>query len=377
MDDRNAKASELIIRFRSLNQHVETIVFPKTKNSIFMPVNMDAWNPVRRFLYKTSMPYLYTYEKSNSSIFYLFLTISGLIMSFYSLMIAERIAKAVSFELYQFQLALLWMFIFLCFFGMISFLFDARYHIILKIIVLLVVGIASLALGTNLFPLTLTDPPTRTITSFEALIQVFALVFSTLLAVAIFLINTFLSVLLSYVQLINFTETVQSPSTDKLIERLLSSEINSDGSLDQWRILDLPKKDIVALRSWSESNLNSSEKRTIPAVIILPLVAVLWGINEVRDFLLSPLFESTSISWKTLLASIVLMPVLLFITVFSKSMVSIFRNIAIQSLIIETTLVAEYAVEEPKELQVSEKGQLRTGFFNTIIKIIAKIISMN
>src|SRR5689334_24866247 len=118
--DKNEKASILINRFRSLTQHAETIAFPKAKNSVFLPVNMDRWHPIRRFLYKASVPYLYAFEKNNESLVYFFLTIFGFVMSFSTLMIAERVAKAIPTGWNQYQFILLYVFMFFSVYSIVN-----------------------------------------------------------------------------------------------------------------------------------------------------------------------------------------------------------------------------------------------------------------
>jgi hypothetical protein len=111
MTDKDTRASSLIKRFRSLVTQTEIIAFPETKNSIFLTVNMEKWHPIRRFLYKVSMPYLYAYEKAKDSIIYFFLAVFGFVMAFSSLLLAERVARSIPIEWNGLQYSLLIIFL--------------------------------------------------------------------------------------------------------------------------------------------------------------------------------------------------------------------------------------------------------------------------
>lgn len=367
------KAVEIIKRFRSLVSHAEFIVFPKTKNSIFLPINMDGWPSIRKFLYKISLPYLYSNDAGKTSIIYFIFSFFNLIMIFSTLILAENIAKSTSTSADWIRFGFLVIFSFLSLYGTVSFLRDSRYHIILRIVVLLVFGIVCLALATNLFPHI--TPNTRGAMSFEKYAQVLFLVFSSLSPVLLFLINTLLTVLLTYIQILKSTETIQTPTTGESIEKLLHVEIIDAQSNNQgWRLLDLSKDEITYLRLWSESNLNSSEKRTIPAIVVAALISLFLSIDGVRNFITSP-FTFTAIngpqSW---LSNILLIVVMAFVVIFSKTMIANFKNIAIQSLIVETCLIAEYSVGQEKGALIEKSESPLNVLLNMVAHGISKFM---
>ena len=102
--DKDIRATELIKRFRSLVKHAEIVAFPKAKNSIFLPANMETWHSVRKFLYKAATPYLYTNEKDKSWALYFSLSFFLFIMVIYTLALAQQIANnhAVEFSKFLF-----------------------------------------------------------------------------------------------------------------------------------------------------------------------------------------------------------------------------------------------------------------------------------
>ena len=110
----------------------------------------------------------------------------------------------------------------------------------------------------------------------------------------LFFVNTLLIALLIYIQLINFTEAIQTPINDQFIEKLLEAQIEGDAENKQsWKVLDLPKNEIMYLRLWSESSLASSEKRTIPALVLAPLIGILWSIDGIKKSFISAIYTIT------------------------------------------------------------------------------------
>jgi hypothetical protein len=372
--NKDARATELIKRFRAVVKHAEIVAFPKAKNSIFLPVNMEAWHPARKFLYKASLPYLYANDKGRSSIVYFMLSFFIFIMTFSTLVLAEKVAKAIPMSVDWFRFGFLLTFSFLSLYGILSFLRDSRYHVALRIMIFLVFGVICLVYGGSLFPIN--PPNTHVITSFDSYLKVLFLVFSAFSSVLIFLINTVLIVLLSYIQLLNFTETIQTPTADESIEKLLRIEIaNVRANEQNWRLLDLSKNEITYLRLCSESNLNSSEKRTIPSLVVAALISLFLSIDGVRNFLTAPFTIAAITGPQSWLSNLLLIFVLSFIAIFSKTMVANFKNIAIQSLIVETCLIAEYAVEENKEHLIEKNTGLVGTLLKTIIQKMANLIS--
>ncbi len=368
--DKNIKASGLINRFRSLVKHAESVAFPQAKNSIFLPVNTETWHPIRRVLYKASAPYFYANEKHKGAISYFFLSLFILIMTFSVLVLAEKTAKTIPIEADWLQFSFLVTYLFLSLYGVLSFLRDPRYPVAARIFIVIIFVVASAATTAGFFPVTPTG--VHVIASFTRYLKVLLLMFSVLSFVFLYLINTFLIALLAFVQLLRFTKTIQTPTTDESIEELLHAEIGDVNLNGQtWHLLDLSKNEITYLLHWSESNLSSSEKRTTPAIVVVALAGLLLSVDGVRNFIASS-FKITSIadpqSW---LAYLLLIIVFSFIVIFSDTMVAIFKNIAIQSLIVEACLVAEYAVDENKEIQVKEGSH---WFGNLLMAIIQKII---
>jgi hypothetical protein len=369
--DKNTKASELINRFRSLVNHAESVAFPQTKNNIFLPVSMDIWVPIKRILYKASLPYLYINEKGKESILYLILSLFIFAMTFSAWILAEKTAKIAPIDADWLRFSFLIIYLFLSLYGVLGFLRDSRYPVVVRFFVFIFILLASVITAGSLFPVNSNNA--HAITSFDRYFKVLFLTFAVLSTILLFFINTLLIVLLSYVQLLRFTKTIQTPMTDQAIEELLRAEIvDVVPNSQNWRLLDLSKKEILYLRLWSESNLNSSEKRTTPAIVVVALSGLFLSMGWVRDFLAMSTKVNSSGNSQTWLNYLLLIILFSFIVIFSETMVAIFKNIAVQSLIIEACLVAEYAVDEKKEIQIKKSNSLLGILFKAIVQKIVK-----
>jgi hypothetical protein len=371
---KEVRASEIIQKFRSLVNQAENIAFPKTTNSIFRPINTESWLPIRKFLYKASMPFLYI-VKSDSirSGIYFALSFMMLIMVYWTLALAQEIAKGIPFEANSIQFGAFAIFLFLSIYGFINFVNDARYNSGLRILVMGIFLLVCLIYTVSLFP---TIPPnTHVITSWGKYFKVLFLISTAFSPIMIFLINTVLNALLAFAQFLNFTETIQTPTTDKSIEKLLQATISSDTNSNQKiRILDLSKGEVTSLRLWAESRLASSEKRTIPALVVAALIGPLWSVEWVRNLITSTVTMVTKNNYQAIIGWIVITMLLLFIAAFSKTMVEIFKNIAIQSLIVETCHVAEYAIKEEKIISVQKENLSISNILSVVAEVIKKAI---
>jgi hypothetical protein len=127
-----------------------------------------------------------------------------------------------------------------------------------------------------------------------------------------------------------------------------------------WKLIDLPISEIFILQKWAEANREGSEKRTIPAIVITGLVGVLLTSDLIRqqvDKVLSTivtnifvdtgvrsLFEANLGSY--LIVTFAISLLFVFSITIVISLLSLFKNIMAQNLIIEACIVAEHAVQE-------------------------------
>lgn len=369
--DKYTKAFGFIDRFRELTNYAETIVFPQEKNSIFLPVDMKTWSQARKILYKASLPYLYADKKQKGKTIYLLLSLFVLFMPFSMFILAARIARSLPIDADWFLFLLLLIYMFLSFYGILGFIRDSRYSVVVRIFCLFLLFIVSAITSVSLFPVSAIG--THVIKSLTDYIRVFFLILAIMSVTFSLLINTFVMVLLSYIQLLKFTKTIQTPKNNEVIKGLLNADVASEYTNNKvWRLLDLSKKELSYLRLWSESNLSSSEKRTVPALIIIACIGLLLSVDDIRNFLISSVRFNPVTSAQPWLSYIFLIAVVSFMVIFSETMVAIFKNIAVQSLVIEACLVAEYVVEEANEIQVRKKASSWKYLLKRIIQKIIK-----
>ncbi len=166
---------------------------------------------------------------------------------------------------------------------------------------------------------------------------------------------------LVYCTLAGGISSIHAPRPIQTILTLAIQEIPpSEPYQLSWRLVDLPKDDIIQMRQWAEANREGSEKRTVPAFLVSALVGILLTSDLIRGagdrFLasLARIVEDLSrqqsilpLSINTILLLMAVLMLLILAMVVTKNLVDLFRNIVAQNLIVEACIVAEYAVNIP------------------------------
>ena len=157
-------------------------------------------------------------------------------------------------------------------------------------------------------------------------------------------------------------KSIHEPRPLEIVQKLALEDIppvQPDGK--PWKLINLPKTELLSLREWAEANRDGSEKRTVPAF----LVAALIGLALTSDFIRQTFdgFLATMVAnWITFLNSnsffavpaeisvttILIVPFLaITVMIVLKNLLALFRNMVAQNLIVEACIVAEHAVVEP------------------------------
>jgi hypothetical protein len=140
------------------------------------------------------------------------------------------------------------------------------------------------------------------------------------------------------------------------VPKLVQAVISSEGG--DWKLLDLKASEIMALRDWSQANREGTDKRLLPTSIVLAVLAFIAT---------TPMFQQWTLSWviyfqvanaeyndpKSIapIASVLTMQLLiplgiLFALYLAVIYYAMFRNLVVQTYIIETCTVALYAAEQ-------------------------------
>lgn len=359
MESKEISANFLINRFFNVVRQAENIIFKDKRTGIFVDRDLSNWSTVRKTLYKLSMPYLIFQEKS--SFIY---KISGFfiyVMAFVVLLLAQQLAWSPSVNVGLVYKIIIGLFLFLTTWSYIEFIRDNRYSVLAKIALSFILVVLCLIQSVSLF----TIRNIRVI-PLDRLVKVGFFVGAGFTPWFIIIVYILVSVVWSYIILVRYTEVIQKPLTEQAIRQLLEVDIpeNNDG---KWKILDLRKDEITYLRKWAETNLDNSEKRTIPTLVLSTLLGFFISTSFFREMILN-LFkqEGSRNNLQAFITAMLLPLIVYFFSVFSRTLVSLFKNIAIQSLIVETCIVAEYAIVKDAD----SKLQLQQPRPKNVVEVI-------
>jgi hypothetical protein len=158
-----------------------------------------------------------------------------------------------------------------------------------------------------------------------------------------------------------------NPYTHKVIPRIINEPVSMEGGV--WKLINLPAHEIRSIREWARDNLDASEKRTAPAFWLLALIGLMANTAIFEGWLqkASVYFSEKYIEFEAqdsifavkpelFLIFVVGIPIALtFVILFLGIFIGLFRNISVQSAIIEACTVILYA----KEKEFLEKQSVR------------------
>jgi hypothetical protein len=364
MENKKLYANFLINRFFSAVRQAEGIIFKERRAGVFVDRDLSNWSTVRKILYKLSMPYLVFQEKSSfiyqiSSLFIFF-------MSFGVLILAQQLAWSPLVNISLFHKVFIGLFLLLSAWSYIEFIRDNRYSILAKTLLSLVLVILCTIQSVSFF-----TTKNISVIPLDRLIKVNFFVGAGFTPLFILLIYTLISLAWSYIILVRYTEAIQSPLIDHSIRQLLDADIFTDNG-NKWKILDLGKDEIIYLHKWAEINLSNNEKRTIPTLVLSALLGYFISTSYFRELILN-LFqpESSRNNLQAFIVTLLLPFIAYFLSVFSRTLISLFKNIAAQSLIIETCIVAEYSIIK----DTNSKLQLEPLRIRSIAEVVIVFLS--
>jgi hypothetical protein len=146
------------------------------------------------------------------------------------------------------------------------------------------------------------------------------------------------------------------PLPTKAIRELIYCDIGPFGSVSStWKIMDLPKVELQTIQKWAMANRDATEKRTVPTLVtfaILGLFANTGFFSGILDKIIGLILPSASdiVSPFSFSRFIFLALLLIVVIVFVIVLAKLFKNLAVQNLIIETCIVVEHAaIKEEQE----------------------------
>lgn len=364
MENKELNTNSLINRFFSVVRQAENIIFKDKRRGVFSERDTSTWSTLRMVLYKLSTPYLLFQEKE--SFVYLIFGFFIYVMSFVTLFLAQQFAWSPSVNISSIYKIFIGVFLFLTAWSYMEFLRDNRYSLMAKFGLSFVLIVLCLIQSFSLFAIGKIH-----VIPIGQLVKVNFFVGAGFTPWFIVIIYTLVSVVWSYIILVKYTEVIQNPLTEQAIRQLLEVDLGENNDV-KWRLLDLSKDEIAYLRKWAETNLSNSEKRTIPTLVLSTLLGFFISTSFFREMILN-LFKPES-SRNNLLAFVIaiLLPLIVyFLTVFSRTLLSLFKNIATQSLIIETCIVAEYAIVKDNNSKTQSKSARPSSFVEVVISFLS------
>lgn len=158
-------------------------------------------------------------------------------------------------------------------------------------------------------------------------------------------------------------KTIHDPLPLEQVRKLAIEEIPALENKPGWKLSSLSLHEIQTLRKWAEANLEATDKRTLPAVFVFGLLALLLSSDTIKQSIVEPVTTfwwneltffwtaakvspSKLLSWDFSLSVLVLAITLILTKYILRTFTRLFRNFPVQSLVVEACILAESAHEE-------------------------------
>ena len=167
------------------------------------------------------------------------------------------------------------------------------------------------------------------------------------------------------------------------MQNAISKPVKSENK--DWQISNLNIEKINTIKELASNNLEATEKKTIPAAIILTLIGFLATLPIFQKFfgnLIQVLYEYTieifiprdnlSLTFGQYAVTI---SIIIIVFAILSTYLNLFRNLIIQGLLIQICTIAEYA---KKEIEIRSEQQKRVEEFkiNSLFSFISKVLSL-
>jgi hypothetical protein len=364
----------IIDQFSSLVTQAEKVIFPVSRDGVFAPRGKANWSSIRRIIYELACPYTFLDEKWGG--WQIAILIVWLILSISCLSLTQRIAlnqKIASDWSHIVLLVFIVLFSSFSYGSWIEFFIDPRYKFTIKLLVLFL--FLPFLFSLESYPVSNSGPVIvsliRTPRLFAGLIiPVFS--FFYMIFVHIVILGFWI-----YEVMLKWIVAFHKPLPFQYLRNLIQQEIPPNGAqLSAWKITELDQANLSTIRKWAIANRDATEKRTIPVLVIF---AVLGFFSSTQYFsvlidkflaLVAPLSQglSSPFSFTRISAVIVSTTVVaIFMIIYGR----LFKNLAVQNLIIETCIVVEHA----KSKEISKAQPDRVSIKSIILTWIDRFLN--
>lgn len=375
---------EKIIRlFSSLEERARNILFPAERKGIFVHPNIDGWNKFLKFVYQLTHPYSVERGPSLLEVVTLPVMLSLAWVTFATAFgMVYAVTNSPGYSAGYLITAETILF-FLCggvglFLSIISYywwfegLTTTRYTWRAKLLVF-IMFCGLMLLASSLFkPLGAQKIFTDTLAIY------ILLVIPSLTYFYAIGLDGFVEALYIIITIIRSIDSLHTPVQIENIRILLTDKLSSPAMQENhvWRLTDLPLVEIETLREWSQANRDASVNRIVPTTVVVTILTLIgmskmasnWVDNSVQYALTVFSRFFTNPFSDAFLPAIGISFVLLFVIWFLKTLARLFRNIAVQNLVIETCIVAKHGRQIELE-SLKEPKTTVTDIFEWLIRL--------
>ena len=184
-------------------------------------------------------------------------------------------------------------------------------------------------------------------------------------------------------------KTIHDPLPLEQVRALVVEEIPAFENKPGWKLSSLTLHELQTLRKWAEANLEATDKRTLPAVFVFGLLALLLSSDTIKQSIVEPVTTfwwneltffwtatkdspSKILSWDFLLSILVLAITLIVTKYILRTFSRLFRNFPVQSLVVEACILAENAHEENNR---DDKNNVSPPL-NTLLRFLRDVIEL-
>jgi hypothetical protein len=355
---------DITAKFTSLAENAEKIMFPDKRVGIFAPPNKHKWGNLRNWLYTISQPF--DFMDNGRVVQRIFLFLWWWLSSISTLILFFKLANTVDIGFDWIRIALICIFVFVCYWSWVEYFRSHRYSIRSKVFWALLFFLYFILFTSlnikNSTPI-LKDPTRFWLFYFFLVIPTFTLYYMTVFNL-VFIIGWFIKTVFLYIW------SYHAPRPMKQIRQLITFTYLNQDLEKPIRLLDLPINQIRALRQWADANREGTEKRTLPTFMILALLGLFANTalfsTLIKDFgnaiiqylqFLIGVPSTIKLSLSSFALILVLPICAALIILVLRAFLSLFRNLVAQNLIIESCIVAEYAAAQ-QELSKTKKSIL-------------------
>ncbi|MBL8080479.1 MAG: hypothetical protein JNM55_21085 [Anaerolineales bacterium] len=376
MTDYNQRIEQYISRYSSLVKYAEELAFPA--HSLGMPSQSKKWRWLRRTAYKLSHPFTTMETDIWNVIGYVllvFLMQSSLgwgimilapalygtpaILTFSNLGGTLSLIIALIFSIPLAYVTYYWWY---------ELFTSEQYRPALRIFLVFLQLILVIGLTEGFRNRSVTGQLMNSSTGVVPLLVSYAIF---LIPAATYILIIIFEILVQFKELFTSVSrsiaTVHDPLPLDQIKKLALEEIPGSENTMAWRLSSLSLNEIITLRSWAQANQESTDKRTLPAILILTFLALLLNSETVKD-VVEPAIKwwwqecsyvwtaahsspSNIFSWEYLAAILVFAVTLIITKKILRTFSRLFKNFPVQSLVVEACILAERAHDENFKIQ--------------------------